>query len=164
MTDTITTATTLTDLVDRAAITDTLLRYAAGLDLNDADLLSSSLTEDAVVDLGPAMRRIGYDFPPLAPRETVVTSLIGAVGPLDSSHSISNIRITLDGDRATVLAYAQAQHFKPGSGSDPAVTRHALMMNRYTASVVRDGEQWRIQHLDIANAWFEGDPLMLLGE
>ncbi|AGZ44150.1 nuclear transport factor 2 family protein [Actinoplanes friuliensis] len=164
MTDTITTATTLTDLVDRAAITDTLHRYAAGLDLNDADLLSSSLTEDAVVDLGPAMRRIGYDFPPLAPRETVVTSLIGAVGPLDSSHSISNVRITLDGDRATVLAYAQAQHFKPGSGSDPAVTRHALMMNRYTASVVRDGEQWRIQHLDIANAWFEGDPLMLLGE
>jgi hypothetical protein len=164
MTDTITTATTLADLVDRAAITDTLHRYAAGLDLNDADLLTSSLTEDAVVDLGPAMRRIGYDFPPLAPRETVVTSLIGAVGPLDSSHSISNIRFAVDGDTATVYAYAQANHYAPGVGSDPAVTRHALMMNRYTASMVRDGAQWRIRHLDIANVWFDGDALMLLGQ
>jgi ketosteroid isomerase-like protein len=164
MTDTIDTSAALARLLDRAAITDTLHRYAAGLDLNDADLLTSSLTEDAVVDLGPAMRRIGYEFPALAPRQTVVDTLIGAVGPLDSSHSISNIRITVDGDHATVLAYAQAQHFKPGSGSDPAETRHALMMNRYTASLVRDGEQWRIRHLDIANAWFEGDALMLLGE
>ena len=164
MTDTINQPSTLADLLDRAAIADTLHRYAAGLDLNDADLLTSSLTEDAVVDLGPAMRRIGYDFPPLAPRETAVTTLIGAVGPLDTSHSITNIRATIDGDTATVLAYAQAQHFKPGLGSDPAVTRHALMMNRYTASMVRDGEQWRIRHLDIANAWFDGDALMLLGQ
>jgi ketosteroid isomerase-like protein len=152
------------ELEDRAAITDTLHRYAAGLDLNDAELLASALTEDATVDLGPAMRRIGYDFPPLTPRSMVVESLIGAVGPLDTSHAISNIRLTVDGDTATVYAYAQANHFKPGVGSDPAVTRHALMMNRYTASMVRDGEQWRIRHLDIANAWFEGDALMLLGQ
>ncbi|WP_250007610.1 nuclear transport factor 2 family protein [Actinoplanes sp. M2I2] len=151
-------------LLDRAAIADTLHRYAAGLDLGDDELLASSLTEDAVVDLGPAMRRIGYDFPPLSPRETAVTVLIGAVGPLDSSHSITNIRIALDGDDATVYAYAQAQHYKPGVGSDPAVTRHALMMNRYTAEMVRDGRQWRIRHLDISNAWFEGDATMLLGE
>jgi hypothetical protein len=38
------------------------------------------------------------------------------------------------------------------------------MMSRYTATMVRDGEQWRIQHLDIANAWFDGDPTVLLGE
>ncbi|MEU8819971.1 nuclear transport factor 2 family protein [Actinoplanes sp. NPDC048796] len=162
MTDTDRTA--LAALTDQAAIIDTLHRYTAGLDLNDADLLASSLTEDATVDLGPAMRRIGYDFPPLTPRDTVVTSLIGAVGPLDSSHAISNVRAAVDGDTATVYAYAQAQHFKPGVGSDPAVTRHALMMNRYTATMRRDGAQWRIQHLDIANAWFDGDPAMLLGD
>ncbi|GAA0525672.1 hypothetical protein GCM10010172_02680 [Paractinoplanes ferrugineus] len=161
MTDTIDTSSTL---ADRAAIADTLHRYTAGLDLDDAELLASSLTADAVVDLGPAMRRIGYDFPPLTPRETVVEALIGAVGPLDTSHAISNIRYDIAGDTATVHAYAQANHFKPGTGSDPAVTRHALMMNRYTATMVRDGEQWRIRHLDIANAWFEGDPLMLLGQ
>ncbi|GIE75689.1 hypothetical protein Aph02nite_16390 [Actinoplanes philippinensis] len=156
--------TDISTLIDHAAVVDTLHRYTAGLDLGDADLLASSLTEDAVVDLGPAMRRIGYDFPPLAPRDTVVSALIGAVGPLDSSHAISNVRATFDGDVATVYAYAQAQHYKPGTGSDPSVTRHALMMNRYTATMVRDGERWRISHLEIANAWFDGDPLMLLGE
>ncbi|GAA0228171.1 nuclear transport factor 2 family protein [Cryptosporangium japonicum] len=156
-------STALSALTDHASIVDTLHRYAAGLDLGDADLLASSLTEDATVDLGPAMRRIGYDFPPLQPRETVVGALIAAVGPLDSSHSISNVRSTVDGDTATVHAYAQAQHFKPGVGSDPTVTRHALMMNRYTATMVRDGAAWRIKQLDIANAWFDGDPTMLLG-
>jgi len=164
MTDTSTSAAALSALLDRAAITDTLHRYAAGLDLGDAELLTSSLTEDATVDLGPAMRRMGYEFPPLAPRETVVGGLIEAVGPLDSSHSISNVRVTVDGDSATVYAYAQAQHFKPGTGSDPAVTRHVLLMNRYTATMVRDGDQWRIKHLDIANAWMDGDPLILLGQ
>ena len=164
MTETINEFPSVAALVDRAAITDTLHRYTAGLDLNDAGLLSSALTEDAVVDLGPAMSRIGYEFPALSPRDTVVATLIGAVGPLDSSHAISNVRVAVDGDTATVHAYAQAQHFKPGTGSDPAVTRHALMMNRYTATMVRDGEQWRIRHLDIANAWFEGDPAMLLGD
>ncbi|WP_063643202.1 nuclear transport factor 2 family protein [Actinoplanes sp. N902-109] len=164
MTDTVFSSATVAGLADRAAITDTLHRYTAGLDLNDSGLLASALTEDAVVDLGPAMRRIGFDFPPLAPRDTVVSTLIGAVGPLDTSHAISNVRATVEGDTATVYAYAQAQHFKPGAGSDPAVTRHALMMNRYTATMVRAGEQWRIKHLDIANAWFDGDPLMLLGD
>ena len=154
----------ITTVTDLAAITDTLHRYTAGLDLGDAELLTSSLTEDAVVDLGPAMKRIGYDFPALSPRETVVGTLIAAVGPLDSSLAISNVRATVEDDTATVHAYAQAQHYKPGTGSDPAVTRHALMMNRYTATMVRDGDRWRIRHLDIANAWFDGDPLMLLGE
>jgi hypothetical protein len=164
MTDTISSTSSDATLTDRAAIADTLHRYAAGLDLNDGELLASALTEDATVDLGPAMRRIGYDFPPLSPREVAVSTLIGAVGPLDSSHLISNVRATVDGDTATVYAYAQAQHFKPGLGSDPAVTRHALMTNRYTATMVRDGERWRIRHLDIANAWFDGDPAMLLGD
>jgi hypothetical protein len=164
MTDTHASAPAVAELLDRAAIADTLYRYAAGLDLNDRDLLTSSLTEDAVVDLGPAMRRIGYDFPPLSPREVVAGALLDAVGPLDSSHSITNIRATVDGDTATVHAYAQAQHFKPGVGSDPAVTRHALMMNRYTATMVRDGATWRIRHLDIGNAWFDGDAAMLLGD
>jgi ketosteroid isomerase-like protein len=164
MTDTTYDLNAVAALTDRAAIIDTLHRYTAGLDLNDADLLASSLTDDAVVDLGPAMKRIGYEFPALAPRDTVVATLIGAVGPLDTSHAVSNVRISMHGDTATAYAHAQAQHFKPGSGSDPSVTRHALMMNRYTADLMRDDDRWLIRRLDIDNAWFDGDPLMLLGQ
>ncbi|MYV53677.1 nuclear transport factor 2 family protein [Streptomyces sp. SID3212] len=158
------TDTTLQLLADRAAIADTLHRYTAGLDFGDADLLTSALTEDATVDLTPATGKIGLDFPVLAPRETVVGVLIPAVGPLDTSHVISNIRTTVDGDTANARAYAMAQHFPPGDGPKPDRTRQALMMNRYDADLVRDGEIWRIRRLTIDSAWFSGDPTVLLGE
>ncbi|WP_244790968.1 nuclear transport factor 2 family protein [Streptomyces sp. BJ20] len=149
-------------LIDHAAIADALHRYTAGLDHGDADLLASSLTEDAMVDLTPATSKIGLDFPALKPRDTVVGALIPAVGPLDTSHVISNIRATVDGDTAHVNCYAMAQHYLPQEGPEPDRTRHALMMNRYDADLTRDGSAWRISRLTIDNAWFEGDETVLL--
>jgi len=151
-------------LTDHAAIVDTLHRYAAALDHADADLLTSALTEDAVVDLTPATAKIGLEFPVLSPRDTVVAALIGAVGPLDTSHSITNVRAQVDGDRAEAHCYAQAQHFLPGQGPNPTVTTHALMMNRYRADLVRDGAAWRIRRLTIDSAWFDGDPAVLVSQ
>jgi hypothetical protein len=158
---------TIRDLTDRAEIAETFYRYAAGLDLGDAALLESVLTEDAVIDLTAATTKLGLDFPVLAPREVVVGALIGAVGPLDTSHSITNLRIELAGDTATVRCYAQAQHYLPGEGPQPSRTRHALMMGRYDAELARDGERgdgqhWRIRRLLIDLAWFDGDPQILV--
>ncbi|MEU3854439.1 nuclear transport factor 2 family protein [Streptomyces sp. NPDC029554] len=149
-------------LLDHAAIADALHRYTAGLDHGDADLLASSLTEDAMVDLTPATSKIGLDFPALKPRDTIVGTLIPAVGPLDTSHVISNIRASVDGDTAHVNCYAMAQHYLPHEGPKPDRTRHALMMNRYDADLTRDGSTWRISRLTIDNAWFEGDETVLL--
>ncbi|MCM3302264.1 nuclear transport factor 2 family protein [Streptomyces pseudogriseolus] len=149
-------------LIDHAAIADALHRYTAGLDHGDADLLASSLTEDAMVDLTPATNKIGLDFPVLKPRDTAVGALIPAVGPLDTSHVISNIRATVHGDTAHVNCYATAQHYLPQEGPKPDRTRHALMMNRYDADLTRDGNAWRISRLTIDNAWFEGDETVLL--
>jgi hypothetical protein len=152
------------EIADRAGITDAIYRYTAGLDYNDAALLESALTEDAVVDLTPATAKIGLEFPVLRSREIVVGALSGAVGPLDTSHSISNPRITISGDMATIRCNAQAQHYLPGEGPRPDRTRHALMMNRYKAQLVRDGQQWRIRHLIIDSAWFDGDPGVLISQ
>jgi hypothetical protein len=149
-------------IVDRAEITDALYRYTAGLDHGDAELLASSLTHDATVDLTPATAKIGLEFPVLQPREVVVGALAGAVGPLDTSHSITNVRIEISGDTATARCNAQAQHYLPGEGPQPDKTRHALMMNRYQAEMIRDGRRWLIHHLIIDNAWFDGDPAVLV--
>jgi len=159
-----TTATTRDALADHHGIVDAVLRYTAALDHADADLMVSALTEDATVDLTPATSKIGLEFPVLSPRETVVTALVGAVGPLDTSHSVTSARTRVDGDTAELRCYAQAMHFLPGEGPDPAKTRHALMMNRYTAQLVRDGDVWRIRHLSIDSAWFEGDPSVLVSQ
>ena len=92
----------------------------------------------------------------------VVGALTAAVGPLDTSHSITNIRIDITGDTATTRCYAQANHYLPGEGPRPDRTRHALMMNRYTAEMVRVEENWRIRRLLIDCAWFDGDPQVLV--
>ena len=156
--------TDLAALLDHHGIVDAVLRYTAALDLADADLMTSALTEDAVVDLTPATTKIGLDFPVLGPRDTVVAALIGAVGPLDTSHSVTNARTTVDGDEAVLTAYANAVHFLPGTGPDHRRTEHAQMMNRYTAQLVRSEGAWRIRHLSIDNAWFSGDPQVLVSQ
>jgi hypothetical protein len=156
--------TDLTALLDHHDIVDTLLRYTGGLDLADAELMTSALTEDAVVDLTPATTKIGLDFPVLAPRDTVVGALVGAVGPLDTSHAVTNARTTVDGDEATLTAYAHATHYLPGTGPDHERTEHAVMMNRYTTRLVRQDGTWRIRHLSIDNLWFDGDPQVLVSQ
>jgi hypothetical protein len=150
------------EITDRTQITDAIYRYAAGLDFGDSALLESALTEDAVVDLTAATAKLGLDFPVLASRDVVVGALASAVGPLDTSHSITNVRIDIVGDTATARCYAQANHYLPGEGPQPDRTRHALMMNRYTADMARDGERWRIRRLLIDCAWFDGDPSVLV--
>jgi hypothetical protein len=164
MTTTTTHTTDLAALLDHHDVVDTLLRYTGGLDLADAALMTSALTEDAVVDLTPATTRIGLDFPVLAPRDTVVGALVGAVGPLDTSHSVTNARTTVDGDEATLTAYAHAVHFLPGTGPDHRRTEKAEMMNRYTTRLVRQDGTWLIRHLSIDNLWFAGDPQILVSQ
>jgi SnoaL-like domain len=156
--------TDLAGLLDHHAVVDAVLRYTGALDRADAELMTSALTEDAVVDLTPATTRLGLEFPVLAPRATVVGALVGAVGPLDTSHSVTNARSDVRGDEATLTCYAQAQHFLPGTGPDPARTEHATMMNSYRAELVRDGSAWRIRHLSIDNLWFDGDPQILVSQ
>jgi ketosteroid isomerase-like protein len=141
---------------DRTQITDTLHRFAAGLDDGDADTFTSAFTDDAVVDFSPA-GKIGIDFAVLAPRDVVVQSAMASVGPMDSSHAITNTRIIVTGDTARAHCYALAQHYRGGEGPNPRVTTHALMMNRYDVELVRSQSDWRIKRLTIDNTWFEGD-------
>ena len=141
---------------DRAQITDTLHRFAAGLDDSDADTFTSAFTEDAVVDFSPA-GKIGIEFAVLTPRAVVVESAMASVGPMDSSHAITNVRITVTGDTARAHCYAQAQHYRAGEGPNPHLSTHALMMNRYDIELVRGESDWRIARLTIDNIWFEGD-------
>jgi hypothetical protein len=142
---------------DRTEIADTLYRYALGLDLGDADFLASAFTEDAVFDFTPAASKLGMEFPIIVSREIIVKTMIAAVGPLDTSHSATNMHITVDGDTATLKAHVMAQHFRPGEGPRSDRTNHALLLNRYDAELVRDADTWRFSRLTIDNVWFEGD-------
>jgi SnoaL-like domain len=145
---------------DRYEIADTMHRYAFGLDHGDADSLASALTDDCVLDFTPAGRKLGIDFPRLIGRQSVLDALLPFLGPLDTTHTASNLQIEIGGDTATLCAYVMSQHFMPREGSR-AGSENALLMNRYDCELVRDGPRWRFRQITIDNAWLQGDPGIL---
>jgi ketosteroid isomerase-like protein len=145
---------------DRSEIADTVYRYAFGLDHGDADSLASVFTEDCVFDFTPAATKLELNFGVLNGRDETVKTLIAILGALDTSHTPSNIQTEIDGDSATLHAYLLSQHFMPGDGPRRG-TENALLMNRYDAELVREGQQWRFRRVVIDNAWAEGDPTIL---
>lgn len=145
---------------DRYEIADALHRFAFGLDHGDADSLSSALTEDCVLDFRPAGKKLGLDFPRLTGRKAIIETLIPLLGPLDTSHAITNLQIEIDDDSATLYCYVMAQHFMPREGPRPGA-ENALLMNRYDGQLTRDGEKWRFRQIIIDNAWAQGNPEIL---
>jgi SnoaL-like protein len=145
---------------DRYEIVDALHRFAFGLDHGDADSLASSLTEDCVLDFRPAGKKLGLDFPRLTGRQAILDALLPLLGPLDTSHTASNLQIEISEDSATLYGYMMAQHFLPREGSRSG-SENALLMNRYHCELVRDGQKWRFKRMVIDNAWAQGNPEIL---
>jgi len=155
---------------DRYEIADALHRYAFGLDHNHADSLASVLTEDCRFDFRPAGRKLGLDFPLVTGRTEILDRVLPLIGPLQTSHSASNIQIEIAGDIATLSAYVMSQHFMPHN--DPQRGKEfALLMNRYDCELLRstiaqsteiaETQRWQFRRITIENAWFQGDPEIL---
>ena len=145
---------------DRFEIADALHRYAFGLDHGDPDSLASALTEDCRFDFTPAGRKLGIDFPVVTGRDAILKAVLPLIGPLDTSHTASNLQIEISGDSATLYAYVMSQHFMPREGSRRG-SEFALLMNRYDCELARDGQRWRFRRVKIDNAWAQGDPEIL---
>jgi hypothetical protein len=142
---------------DRYEIADALHRYCFGLDHGDADSFGSAFSEDCVLDFRPAGKKLRLDFPRFTSRQAIVDALLPLIGPLDTSHSATNLQIEVSDDSATLSAYVAAQHFMPREGSRRG-SENALLMNRYDCELVRDGLKWRFKKITIDNAWCQGDP------
>ena len=145
---------------DRYEIADAVHRFAFGLDHGDADTLASALTEDCVLDFRPAGKKLSLDFPKLSGRQAIVDALVPLLGPLDTSHTVSNVQVEVSEDSATLYCYVLAQHFMPREGPRPG-SENALLMNRYDCELVRDGHKWRFKRMTIDNAWAQGNPEIL---
>ena len=146
-------------LQDRLDIPDVLYRFGAGVDLNDEQMVASALTEDVLYDFTPSNVLWGTDYPVVKGRDTIVGILKATSMPLDTTHVVTNPRITLSGDTAKLYAIMEAQHLPPADHS-----RHCLMKNRYDADLVRTSDGWRIRKLVITGVWFTGDPGILSGK
>ena len=121
------------DLRDKQAITELLFAYCAYLDRMDLDALASLFTDDCHVDYGPEehMRSSGS--------QQLRRDLTRMWRWKRTSHHLSNVMISLDGDNrhADAPSYVIAWHERPDGST-------ATMLGRYQDRVVRVGEQWRI--------------------
>lgn len=98
------------EVVDKLAVVEALCRFAAGIDLRDEELLSSSLAENAVSDFRPAAAKAGFEYPVIEGRDVIVAALSTSLRALDTSHSVSNPRVTINGDTARMDVLAEAKH------------------------------------------------------
>lgn len=139
-------------VADKLAVIDALYRFAAGIDFGDQTLLASALAENAISDFRPAAAKAGFEYPVIEGREAIVTALSTSLSKLDTTHSVSNPRVTVDGDKAFLEALVEAQHVPRDDNS-----RHYLMKNHYKVDLVRQGSDWVIQRTVVDNIWRDGD-------
>ncbi|TQS20123.1 nuclear transport factor 2 family protein [Microbispora hainanensis] len=153
------TADVVRELRDHAEILDALYRFGLGQDLQDERLFASAFAADAELDFRPAAARWGGRPPLMTGREAIVGTILGMfTGRVDTTHQITNPRISVDGDTARLTALVEAQHLLT---ADHAT--FALLKNPYDVELVRDGERWVIRRMRIHNAWYTGDPTAFFG-
>lgn len=143
--------------LDKLAVVESLYRFAAGIDMRDNVLLASSFAVDAVSDFRPAAAKAGFEYPVVEGRDNVVTALSNSLSGLDTTHTVSNPRVAVDGDKAHLEALVEAQHVP---ASDPE--QHYMMKNRYDVELVRQQDLWVIKRMTIDNVWCSGS-LAVLG-
>ena len=150
------TSATLAALADRVEVIDALYRFGAGQDLRDRALFESAFSERAVLDFTGPARRLGVTIPPFEGRRAIADTIFAAVADLDTTHTVTNPRVTLGGDTATLFALVEAQHLPRDDHR-----RHLLLKNIYTVALSRDRARWVIDHLRIDTVWVDGDPTVL---
>ncbi|KFY45833.1 hypothetical protein V495_02791 [Pseudogymnoascus sp. VKM F-4514 (FW-929)] len=149
----------LQNVAEQFAVLQTLYNWAAGVDLKDDTLLASTYAPDAVSDFGPAAAKAGLEYPILEGRETIVGALTGSLASFDTTHSVSNPRVTVTGETtAHIEAMVEAQHVPKSDSS-----RFYMMKNRYNAKFVKLDGVWLISHIIVDNVWRSGDAAVLSG-
>ncbi|WP_266160616.1 nuclear transport factor 2 family protein [Dyella silvatica] len=148
---------TPTAVSDRIDIIDALYRFAAGQDLNDRALFESAFTADAKLDFSGPAKRLGAVIPVFEGRQAIADTIFAALRDLDTTHTVTNQRITAyHGEHATLFALVEAQHLPRSDHS-----RHLLLKNIYVVELSKQGDQWLIEHLKIDTVWLTGDPAVL---
>jgi SnoaL-like domain len=118
---------------DKAQIADVLIRYATGIDFKDWPLLRTCWTDDVDADYGEVGTYSGVDA-----ITELMERLHSDMGP--TYHRLSNLAITVDGERATARSYVYA-HLQ-AVADNPASWVEAL--GHYDDELVRTPQGWRI--------------------
>lgn len=137
----------LQTLLDERAITEVLHRYCRGVDRLDEELLRSAYHEDSHDDHG-LFKGSGHDFARLVVK--VLRDHADA-----TMHSLSNIRIELDGDQARCESYVVARHWRETEDGPLLETAGGRYVDRLER---REGE-WKISDRLVVLDWGKVEPV-----
>lgn len=136
-------------LLDERAISRVLDQYATGVDTCNWALYRTIFTDEVDIDFS--------SWDPSAKRTMQVDEWMATVhavfGFQATQHIITNRSIDVDGDRATCVAYVQAQHFLPNERGENTVT----LGGYYTHSLVRSPDGWKICKCKLTITWVTGN-------
>jgi 3-phenylpropionate/cinnamic acid dioxygenase small subunit len=135
---------------DRSEILETIYCYATGVDTQDWQLYRSIFTDEIELDFsswdGRPARRM--------PADGWLAAVKGLFPGLDASqHSMTNPRVTFDGDRAQCVMYVQAAHFLRNDEGDSEFTAGGY----YTDQLVRTPSGWKLCGVKLTVTWSRGN-------
>lgn len=149
---------TLPSLTQREAIADALYRAAIASDHHDSALFESAWAgEDVSMEIHDDNKRV------LQGLSLIRTIVLDKVGPMDTTHNISMVRVNYqDGaDTACLTATSMAQHAAPSTGRDPNGVKYAVG-GEYAVDLVKDDVGiWKIKKLVLNVIWTSGDASLM---
>jgi ketosteroid isomerase-like protein len=136
---------------DRAEIENLQARYMFALDFRDADAYASTFTEDGVLDYGAGEivgRQAIHDFIDGMRRNEEAAALDDESGlrPAAGRHSITNLVLRIDGNRA----YSRAYWFHMGN-ANPERSAELTSFGHYEDELIRVDGKWLFSHRKIYN-------------
>ncbi len=136
---------------DLLELCDLRYRYALGIDTRDWPLHRSVFTDEITVDFS------SYSGRP--PARMSADQWVQGLQPLftglaASQHTMTNPRATVDGDRATLQMYMQAEHVLDLDDPDSWFT----LGGYYTDGMTRTPAGWRIEAVTLTVLWRRGRP------
>jgi hypothetical protein len=146
-------AAIVSEMWDRAQISDVMHRFGRGLDLHDWDLYASTLMDPFEVDF--------FDLTGLPP--TITTPAVWAefasacLERLIVMHQYSNFAIEVDGDGATGVFYHVSRHRYPNRHGDDHYTQYGWYENQFR----RQPDGWKISSLRHKFQWCDGNPTLI---
>ena len=142
--------TDLHALRDREDLRDAVLKFATAVDTIDMALYRSAFAEACEYDLSA--------FNGQAPVTVKAADWAAGIEPFRrgfdaTQHLLSNFVFHVTGDRATVTATVQAEHFLANDQGDGSVT----LGGHYDFGLKRTPDGWRIDRFKLTASWHRGN-------
>lgn len=150
----------LPSLSEREAVADAMYRGLIGFDRYDAEIFNSAFAGEDI-SLGFKEGDNTQMFDGLS---YIRTRFLDHVGPMDTTHMTSNVRVNLkDGARvASITALFSAQHCRPGEGRDPNGAKY-VVAGEYFVDLIKDEKDglWKVTKWVADILWRQGDATVM---